>query len=72
MVEVVFTLDSEAENMFCGAPSGSEPSQFTRNNHFSLGFKPFQDDFSMTDGADSSVVLAELYVAFLGNVIISD
>ena len=35
---------------------------------FSLGFKPIQDDFQqdfarMTDGADSSVVLAELQVA---------
>ena len=47
------------------------------NYLFSLGFKPIQDDFHhdfarMTDQADSSVALAELYVALLGSVIISD
>ena len=41
------------------------------------GLKSIQDDFQhdfaqMTDEADSSVVLAELYGALLGSVIISD
>ena len=72
VLEVLFTQDSKVEDMFCGASSGSEPSLF-----FSLGFKPIQDDFQhdfagMTDEADSSVVLAELQVAILGSVIISD
>ena len=72
VLEVLFTQDSKVEDLFCGASSGSEPSLF-----FSLGFKPIQDDFQhdfagMTDEADSSVVLAELQVAILGSIIISD
>ena len=68
MLEVLFTQDSEVEDLFCGASSGSEPSLFFSNYFFSLGFKPIQDDFQhdfpqMTDEADSSVVLAELEVA---------
>ena len=64
ILEVLFTQDSKVEDLFCGASSGSEPS----NYFFSLGFKPIQDDFQhdfarMTDEADSSVVLAELQVA---------
>ena len=65
MLEVLFTQDSEAEVLFCGAPSGSKTSLFFSNYLFSLGFEPFQDDFQydfarMTDEAGSSVVLAEL------------
>ena len=67
MLEVLFTQDSEVEDLFCGASSGSEPSLFFSNYFFSLGFKPIQDNFQhdlawMTDEADSSVVLAELQV----------
>ena len=77
VLEVLFTQDSEVEDLFCGASSGSEPSLFFSNYFFSLGFKPIQDnvkhDFAwMTDEADSSVVLAELQAALLGSVIISD
>ena len=65
MFAVFFTQDSKVEDLFCGAPSSSESSLFFINCHFSLGFKPIQDDFQhdfarMTDEADSSVVLAEL------------
>ena len=68
VLEVLFTQDSEVEDLFCGASSGSEPSLFFSNYFFSLGFKPVQDNFQhdfawMTDEADSSVVLAELRVA---------
>ena len=68
MLEVLFTQDSKVEDLFCGASFSSEPSLFFSNYLFSLGFKPFQDDFQhdfarMTDEADSSVVLAELEVA---------
>ena len=68
MLEVLFTQDSKVEDLFCGVPSGSEPSLFFSNYLISLGFMPIQDDFQhdsarMTDEADSSVVLAELYVA---------
>ena len=36
--------------LFCGDPSGSEPSLFFSNYLFSEGFKPIQDDFArMTD-----------------------
>ena len=65
MLEVLFIQDSKAEDLLCGASSGSEPGLFFSNYLFSLGFKPFQDDFQhgfsrMTNEADSSVVLAEL------------
>ena len=65
MLEVLFTQDSKAEDLFCDAPSGFEPSLFFSNYLFGLGCKPvhngFQHDFArMTKEADSSVVLAEL------------
>ena len=65
MLKIFFTQDSKVEDLFCGAPSRSEPSLFFSNYLFSLGFKPFQDYFQhdlvrMTGEADSSVVLAEL------------
>ena len=52
-----FTQDSKLEDLFCGAPSCSEPSLFFSNYLFSLGLKPIQDDFQhdfarMTDEAD--------------------
>ena len=66
--EVLFTQDSKVEDLFCGASFGSEPSLFSSNYFFSLGFKPIQDDFQhdiarMTDEAGSSVVLAAVQVA---------
>ena len=45
MLEVLFTHDSEFENLFYGAPSGSEPYLFFSNYLFGLGFKRIQDDF---------------------------
>ena len=65
MLKVLFTQDSKAEDLLCGAPSISEPSMFFSNYLFSLRFKTIQDDFQhdfarMTDEVDSSVVLAEL------------
>ena len=77
MLEELFTQNSNVEDLFCGASSGSEPSLFFSNYFFKLGFKPIQDGFQhdfarMTDEADSSVILAELQVALLRSVIISD
>ena len=65
MLEVLFTQDSEVEDLFRGASSGSESSLFFSSYLFGLGFKSIQDDFQhdfagVTDEADSSVVLAEL------------
>ena len=65
MLEVLFTQDFKVEDLFCGASSSSEPSLFFSKYFLSLGFKPIQDDFQhdfarMTDGTDSSVVLAEV------------
>ena len=65
MLKVFFTQEFTVEDLFCGSPSGSDPSLFVSNYLLSLGFKPikvdFQHDFArMTDEADSSVVLAEL------------
>ena len=45
VLEVLFTQDSEDEDLFCGASSGSEPSLFFSNYFFSLGPKPIQDNF---------------------------
>ena len=45
VLEVLFTRDSEVEDLFCGASSGSEPSLFFSNYFFSLGFKPIQENF---------------------------
>ena len=42
MLEVLFTQDSEVEDLFCGASSRSEPSLFFSNYFFSLGFKPIE------------------------------
>ena len=77
VLRVLFTQDSKADALFCGASSGSEPSLFFSNYFFCLGFKSIQDDFQhdfarMTDEADSSVVLAELQFALLGCVTIGD
>ena len=44
MLKVLFTQDSEVEDLFYGASPGSEPSLFFSNNFFSLGFEPIQDD----------------------------
>ena len=38
VLEVLFTQDSEVEDLFCGASSRSEPSLFFSNYFFSLGF----------------------------------
>ena len=43
VLELLFTQDSEVEDLFCGASSGSEPSLFFSNYIYSLGFKPIQD-----------------------------
>ena len=64
MLEVPITHDSKVEELFYGAPSGSEPSPFFGSYVCRLGFKAVQDDLQhdfarMTDMADSSVVLAE-------------
>ena len=45
VLEVLFTQDSEVEDLFSGASSCSEPSLFFSNYFFSLGFKPIQDNF---------------------------
>ena len=45
VLEVLFTQDSEVEDLFCGASFRSEPSLFFSNYFFSLGFKPIQDNF---------------------------
>ena len=65
ILEVLFTRNSKVKNLFCGAPSSSEPSLFFINYFFRLWFKTIQDDFQhyfarMINEADSSAVLAEL------------
>ena len=65
ILKILFTQDSEVEDLFCGASPGSEFSLFFGNYLFSLGFEPVQNDFQhdftwMTDEAGGSIVLAEL------------
>ena len=65
MLKVLFTQDSEVEDLLCSVSPGSEPSLFFSNNLFSLGFELVQDDCQhdvtwMTDEANGSVILAEL------------
>ena len=45
VLEVLFTQDSEVEDLFGGASSRSGPSLFFSNYFFSLGFKPIQYNF---------------------------
>ena len=45
MLEILFKQDCTVEDLFCGAPSGSESSLFFSNYLFSMGFKPIEDDF---------------------------
>ena len=70
MLEVLFTQDSEAEDLFCGASSGSELDLFFSNYLFSFGFKPvqvdFQHDFARVTEADGCVEYSHL-VAFWHN-----
>ena len=61
MLKVLLTQESNVEDLFCGASSGSDQSNYL----FGLEFKPIQDNFQhdfarVTDEADGSVVLAEL------------
>ena len=65
--EVIFTQDSKVEDLSRGAASSSESSPFFWQLSLRLGVKPVRDDFQhdfarMTDKANSSVVLAELFV----------
>ena len=75
LLEVLLTQDSEAEDLFCGASFGSEPSLFFSNYLFGLGFTPIQDDFlddfaRMTHEADSSEFWQSCRLPFLGSMII--
>ena len=45
MLKILYIQDFKVRDLFCGAPSGSEPSLFFSNYHFGFGFKPIQDDF---------------------------
>ena len=59
MLGVLVTQDSEVEDLFCDALSGSESSLFFSNSLFGLEFQLVQDDYQydfarMTDEADSS------------------
>ena len=58
MLEILFIQEFKVEDLFCGAPSDSEPSLFLSNYVIGLGFKPIQDEFQ--HDFHSSVVLAEL------------
>ena len=70
VLKVLFTQDSEVENLFCGTSPSSERSLFFSNNLFSLGFEPVQNDFQhdficMTDETDDSVVVVELWIVLV-------
>ena len=46
-LKLLFTQDSEVEDLICGASSSSEPSLFFSNYPFSFGFEPFKMASSM-------------------------
>ena len=48
VLEVLFTQDSEVEDLFCGASSGSEPSLFFSNYSSAWSLSLFKITFSMT------------------------
>ena len=63
MLKVLFTQDSEVDDLFSGASPSFEPSMFFSNNRFCLRFQPVQDDYQqdftwMTDAANGSAILA--------------
>ena len=65
ILKVLFTQDSEAEDLFRGTSSRSEPGLFLSSYLFGLEFKPIQDDCQhyfarVANGADGSVGLLEL------------
>ena len=45
MLEILFTQDSEVEDLFCDAPSGFELSLLVSNYLFGLDLEPIQDNF---------------------------
>ena len=47
MLEVLFTQDSEVEDLFRGASSGSEPGPFFTNISSAWGFSLFKMNFIM-------------------------
>ena len=66
MLKVLFTQNSEVEDLFCGASPGSESILFCSSNLLSLGYESVQNDFTfMTDEGNGSVILAELYAALV-------
>ena len=77
MLKVLFTQDSEAKHLLCGASLGSESGLFFSSYLFGLGLKDIHDgsqhDFArVTNKADASLVLIDLYVVLLGSVKFSD
>ena len=48
MLEVLFTQDSQVEDLFCGASSGSELSMFFSNYFLAWGLSLFKMIFNMT------------------------
>ena len=48
VLEVLFTQNSEVEDLFCGVSSGSEPSLFFSNYSSAWGLSLFKTTFSMT------------------------
>ena len=48
MLEVLFTLDSKIEELFCGASSGSEPACSSTIISSVWGLRLFKMTFSMT------------------------
>ena len=51
MMKIQFREDPEAEGLFCGAPSSSEPGLFSDVYLFGFGFKPVSDDFARMNNA---------------------
>ena len=56
-IPVLFRQNFNVEDLFCGAPSGSEPSLFFSNYLIGLRFKPIQDNFQHDFGGLMKLVV---------------
>ena len=68
VLEVLFTQDSEVEDLFCGASSSSEPSLFFSNYFFSLGFKPMTNILAQIKSKIAPIAKIKSKIALIAKI----
>ena len=64
---ILFTQDSKAEDLLCGASVSSEPSLFLSNYYLSgVGFKPVQDEFQHNFAPVTAEADNTSYIMYMG------